>query len=476
MSPALNSYLGIAFLFLGLASTLLMYHLWGYPYDKEKHQSSAPRWLMNLHRLMGYAFLAIYLILMWQMVPRLWNYQIELPARTVVYLTLGIAIGAILILKLSIVIFFRHLEGTLVPMLGTMLMICTILVICLSVPFSLRESYLNAQIIPDSITGTDSLLRVRRLLKEAGQDDEAFRAELASIGGLAAGREVLHSSCTQCHDLRTVLAKPRSSKNWWSTVKRMAGMSNLLDPIDENEQWQVTSYLIAISPDLNKPQKKAVAGGPPLTLAIDASQEATTPKATINKPAGFDPNAAAVTFQDNCTQCHKISKIDNYDFTDSASVIDIVKRMIVEQELELSQNQKQTIEFFMASKYLSDVAVKNSANKNSKASEETAEQSTKAESTNDSESGDDAQNTQTIESVAKPKNYSSNIGKFLFNGKCNECHKSDRIEKYTIADYQAAAALIKEMIGEGLKVNEKEQDFLTYYLFENYKVSPQAPR
>ena len=42
--------------------------------------------------------------------------------------------------------------------------------------------------------------------------------------------------------------------------------------------------------------------------------------------------------------------------------------------------------------------------------------------------------------------------------------------------YQAAAALIKEMIGEGLKVNEKEQDFLTYYLFENYKVSPQAPR
>ena len=109
MSPALNSYLGIAFLVLGLASTLLMYHLWGYPYDKEKHQSSAPRWLMNLHRLMGYAFLAIYLILMWQMVPRLWNYQIELPARTVVHLTLGIAIGAILILKLSIVIFFLSL-------------------------------------------------------------------------------------------------------------------------------------------------------------------------------------------------------------------------------------------------------------------------------------------------------------------------------------------------------------------------------
>jgi len=45
------------------------------------------------HRVFGYVFLALYVLLMWEMVPRLWTYQIELPARTVMHMSLGIAIG-----------------------------------------------------------------------------------------------------------------------------------------------------------------------------------------------------------------------------------------------------------------------------------------------------------------------------------------------------------------------------------------------
>lgn len=44
------------------------------------------------------------------MIPRLWTDQVELPARTVAHLVIGIAIGAILILKISIVRFFKYLE------------------------------------------------------------------------------------------------------------------------------------------------------------------------------------------------------------------------------------------------------------------------------------------------------------------------------------------------------------------------------
>ncbi len=55
------------------------------------------------HRVFGYVFLVIYFVLLVQMIPRLWTYQIEFPARTVVHLSLGMAVGTILILKITIV-------------------------------------------------------------------------------------------------------------------------------------------------------------------------------------------------------------------------------------------------------------------------------------------------------------------------------------------------------------------------------------
>ncbi len=62
----------------------------------------------------------------------MWSYQVELPARTVAHLMLGMTIGAIIVIKVAIVRFFKHLEGTLVPFLGTALLICTTLLIGLS--------------------------------------------------------------------------------------------------------------------------------------------------------------------------------------------------------------------------------------------------------------------------------------------------------------------------------------------------------
>jgi cbb3-type cytochrome oxidase subunit 3 len=109
MGASTNAIFGVAFLLLALFLTFLMYYLWGYPFDKKKHASTAPRSLMNLHRVLGRAFVGIYILLMWDMVPRLWTYQVELPARTVIHLTLGIAVGAILIIKIMIVRFFKHL-------------------------------------------------------------------------------------------------------------------------------------------------------------------------------------------------------------------------------------------------------------------------------------------------------------------------------------------------------------------------------
>src|SRR5205823_305176 len=117
MDPLTNAVLGLVFVALAVASTLLMYNLWGYPFDEEKFVSAAPRSLMMLHRALGYAYAAIYVFLMWQMLPRLWEYQVEFAPRTVAHYLLAMTIGVILLAKISIVRFFKHLEGKMIPFL-----------------------------------------------------------------------------------------------------------------------------------------------------------------------------------------------------------------------------------------------------------------------------------------------------------------------------------------------------------------------
>ena len=62
--------------------------------------------------------------MMWHMVPRLLEYQVEFPVRTVVHFTLGVTIGFLLMLKLAIIRFFKHFSGAL-PYLGSGLLWCT---------------------------------------------------------------------------------------------------------------------------------------------------------------------------------------------------------------------------------------------------------------------------------------------------------------------------------------------------------------
>ena len=245
-----NSLIGIVFLSLAAALTFLMFYIWKFPFDHERYKSAAPPLAVLSHRLMGYLFVLIYIYIMWNMVPRLWSYQVELPARTVLHLALGISIGALLILKLVIVRFFKHMEAKLAPLLGVGIFLCSFLLISLVLPFALREAYLESTALGDESMIQSRIKRVRELLPTTGLEDEKLLTDLASKKGLIAGRRILTAKCVQCHDLRTVLIRPRTPQAWRQTVSRMANRSTILNPITEDDQWFVTAYLIAESPTL----------------------------------------------------------------------------------------------------------------------------------------------------------------------------------------------------------------------------------
>ena len=347
MSTATSTILGLVFLGLGNASVFLMYKLWGYPFDHETRTSAAPKSLMFVHRAIGYAYLILYIFMMWHMVPRLWNYQVELPPRTVAHLMLGITIGVLLLVKISILRFFRHFEEAM-PYIGTALLICTYLLIGLSVPFTLRESALR---VKSDVFSDASLQRTHTRLQMAGLPPDAPLDKLATRRKLREGQDVLLKKCVQCHDLRTILARPRTPPDWVRTVDRMAIKPIIGEPITLEDQWTVSAYLIAITPELQvsaKEQRKqrmqvnqaqnalAVLTNPdevadevivnPGEVIVNPDEVEEREETTAEDT--YDPEAARELFEITCSLCHDLSDVDNVPPTSEEETTELIARMI----------------------------------------------------------------------------------------------------------------------------------------------------
>ncbi len=351
-----NAALGLVFLGLAFVSTILMYKLWGYPFDEKTLRSAAPRPLMLLHRAIGYLYLAIYLYFMSQMLPRLWQYQVELPARTVAHLMLGMAIGVILLAKILIVRFFKYLESQMAPILGTALLLCTALLIGLSVPFALREHYLSSHAAGGSAFTEENLARVTSLLPLAGFPAEVPIGDLATKSALQQGRAVLLKKCVQCHDLRTVLLRPRTPSQWRETVARMAERAVLVEPFNEFEQRFVTAYLIAITPELQR-SVKAVRQQEierEATKAAIATVAASLPQAiAANRQPQADLEAARRLFEKTCSQCHGLNNVEKNPPANAAEATALLDRMI-DNGLDVSDEEFEQLVLYLSRTYGKD--------------------------------------------------------------------------------------------------------------------------
>ena len=353
-----TAILGLAFLAVGLAAMFLMLHLWGYPYDKTTRTSEAPRWAMLLHRVLGYAFAVLYVLLMWKMIPRLYEYQVEFPARTTAHIILGFTIGFLLLVKIAILRFFRHFEEWM-PVLGTAIMLCTVLLLGLSLPFVLQERALAQTAPGGDAMSEQSRARVARLLPAAGMPASASIATLATEKALFSGRAVLLDNCVKCHDLRTILAKPRTPEGWWSTVERMSEKPALFAPLSEVEMYEVTAYLVAITPDLQRSVKQRVQHDAAREAAVEqvipaavepgagsagqvgsnAPVEPSAPVEPVTPPVKVDLAKAKATYEAVCSQCHELSDIVAAPPKTAKETRNMIERMIRENEAELTAEE-----------------------------------------------------------------------------------------------------------------------------------------
>ena len=222
-------------------------------------------------------------------------------------------------------------------------------------PFTFREAALRTQTMAFSEEG---IARTRKLLETAGLPAEAPLDQLASKRKLREGQHVLQRKCVVCHDLRTILAKPRTPPDWVRLVNRMAIKPMIGEPIHEEEEWTVSAYLIAITPDIQTSvrrqrqeqmradEAKVAAQIATFTMEMDVDVETDTVETDT-----YNAVEAQALFEDRCSQCHPITDVEDYPPRSEAETIELIARMI-EAGLYLEEEEIELISRYINDNYL----------------------------------------------------------------------------------------------------------------------------
>lgn len=302
--------LGIAFLVLGVSAALLMLHLWGYPFDEKTQTSSAPKFWEFVHRLLGYAYTVVYIVLMVRMVPRLWQWPEELPTRSAIHAVLGVAIGAVLLTKILIIRFFPYFKRYL-HVFGIALLVLTVATLGLPLAMAFREWHLSRS-LESAGRRLETMARLGSVPTLAGES-----ARLASEEVLSAGREQFLTHCWQCHDSRRTLSETRTADEWLRITTRMAAKSATPEyrTIAPAQVHAIAAYLTHIRGKDSAPSEPQAEGTAGVWMESTTPESGTTPEdrgpkaiATATGVPTFDVSAVESLFLTNCVDCHSSAR------------------------------------------------------------------------------------------------------------------------------------------------------------------------
>ena len=100
----------------------------------------------------------------------------------------------------------------------------------------------------------------------------------------------------------------------------------MLSPITEAEEWHVTAYLIAISPELQRSVKERRAE----QQEEESSQEMLTQldQQPAAPEAAYNPQEARALFEERCSLCHGLDTVADAPPSTEQEVRDTVGRMV----------------------------------------------------------------------------------------------------------------------------------------------------
>lgn len=192
MSPILNSSLAVVFLLCGIIATLIMLELRGAPKDRQINAL-----LIKFHKIFGWVFTALFLLLVIVMIVKVSGYQEEVSSRISFHIVLALSLIPLLGIKIIIARRYSRLSQYLIGF-GPVLLALTVALTGLTAGYYFMHS---SDIKYVSLAGSD-----RKILDEN------------------LGRQVVNQRCNKCHTLERVYRAFKSEEGWTSTINRMASL------------------------------------------------------------------------------------------------------------------------------------------------------------------------------------------------------------------------------------------------------------
>lgn len=216
MNMLTTIWLGVAMAMIAVVNVGLMAWLWRFPMvpdptGRDPHGvSTAPRLWTNVHRGLGFLFVLLYLALLWEMVPRAWEFRVQTPIG-IWHGVLGALVGVLLIIKISVIRRFTHF-GNRLPIIGGSLAVVTWLSVGLSTPPAWRVVQPLTPLSPE----------------------------------LQKGRVVVSQKCVQCHGASLIAGEREDARKWNRITRQMQEYSRRIpgkNPITDEERILAAAYL-----------------------------------------------------------------------------------------------------------------------------------------------------------------------------------------------------------------------------------------
>lgn len=210
MNPLITSLFGALFTLIGAVTTLLMLELRGNPRDKEQNQR-----LMKSHRMLGYLFIIIFILMTVLMINKASTYQEELSPRAILHITLGVLMIPLLLIKVLIVRRFKRLGSYLLGF-GIAIFLAAFVLNSVSAGYY----FLHHSDI--------------RYVSLSARDTSVLDVEL--------GRQLVTQKCAKCHSLERTFRAFKSEEGWTRTINRMAVID--APNIRDFDAKQIIHYLV----------------------------------------------------------------------------------------------------------------------------------------------------------------------------------------------------------------------------------------
>lgn len=216
MTMQTTIWIGLSMGLIAVINASLMTWLWRFPMKPDaagRSISTAPRAGVLLHRGLGYIFILLYAVLLFEMLPRMWEFRVTTPAG-ILHAILGVTIGVLLAVKIAVIRRFQRF-GHRLPWIGGTLAVTTLITVALGVVPAWRVVQPFAPLTPQQTRDRDVVVR----------------------------------KCNQCHGASTIASEREDAREWDRITRKMQRFSRRIpgkDPITDEERIAAARYLSSI--------------------------------------------------------------------------------------------------------------------------------------------------------------------------------------------------------------------------------------